>query len=85
MNDVESGAVVVTELELGKVAVQVLFAAMLVDTLHAALEDAEITFNRVAVDRVVARIHILARTVMHRAVAVEVIARLAVNPALVRH
>lgn len=45
-------AVVVAELELGNVAVKVLLATVLIDTLHPALEDAEIPFHRVAVDTV---------------------------------
>src|SRR4051812_28679136 len=47
----ERHAVVVAELELREVAVKVLLTAVLVDTLHAALEDAERSFNRVGVDR----------------------------------
>ena len=42
----EGGAVAVAELELSEVAVQMLLAAMLVDALHAALEDQEIAFNQ---------------------------------------
>src|SRR3954465_2886585 len=37
----ETDARIITELELGQVAAQVLLAAMLVNALHAALEDAE--------------------------------------------
>lgn len=37
--DLESSAAVMTEIELGKIAVQVSFAAMLVDADHATLED----------------------------------------------
>src|SRR3954447_13082612 len=40
--DAETHARVVPELEFGKVAVQVHLAAMLVDALHPALEDAEV-------------------------------------------
>jgi hypothetical protein len=42
-------AIAVAKLELRKIAVQVLLAAMLINALHAALEDAEIAFHRVAV------------------------------------
>ncbi len=38
---------IVTEVELGKIAVQVLFTAMLIDTFHPAFEDAEVTLQRV--------------------------------------
>ena len=37
----------IPEIELGKIAVQMPFGAMLVHALHAPLEDAEIAFNRV--------------------------------------
>ena len=43
--------IVVPELEFGRVAVQVLLGAMLVDALHAPLEDREVALNRVRVDR----------------------------------
>jgi hypothetical protein len=42
---------VVAEIELGKVAVQVLFLAVLIHALHAALEDRVIALDRVGVDR----------------------------------
>ena len=47
---VQRRAVVVAEVKFREVAVQMLFGAMLIDALHAALEDAEIAFNRVGVD-----------------------------------
>ncbi len=40
---------VIPEVKLSKVTVQVLLGAVLVDALHAALEDAEVAFNRVRV------------------------------------
>ena len=43
----ELGAVAVAEIELRQIAVQMLFAAMLIDALHAALEDREEAFDRV--------------------------------------
>lgn len=39
VGDLERRAAIVAEIELGKVAVQVSFAAMLIDADHAALED----------------------------------------------
>ena len=42
--------VVVTKFKLGGVAMKMLFPAVLINAFHAALEDAEITFNRVCVD-----------------------------------
>jgi hypothetical protein len=56
--------VVVAELKLSDVAVQVLTAAMLIDALHAALEDREAAFQRVRVDVVT---HILASAVLNDA------------------
>jgi hypothetical protein len=43
----EPGAVIVAEIELGKVAVKVLLAAVLVHAGHAPLEDREHVLNRV--------------------------------------
>lgn len=43
--DFESDTVVVAEVELSKVAVQVLLAAVLIDALHAALEDREVALD----------------------------------------
>lgn len=39
VGDAKSGAAIVAEIELGQLAVKMGFAAMLVDTDHAALED----------------------------------------------
>src|SRR4051812_8954583 len=47
--DPGTDARVVPEIKLGKVAVQMHLAAMLVNALHATLEDAEIALNRVRV------------------------------------
>src|SRR4051794_7135572 len=67
--DAETHARVVSELELGKVAVQMHLAAMLVNALHATLEDAEIAFDRVGMHGVVRKADILAAAVSDRAVA----------------
>ena len=50
ISDLERGATVVAEIELGKVAVQMRFAAMLIDADHAALEDGEHVLNRVGMN-----------------------------------
>src|ERR1700685_519533 len=47
--DAKPRTIVVAEIKLRDVAMQVLFAAMLVDALHAALEDAVVAFERVHV------------------------------------
>jgi hypothetical protein len=46
----EPNAIGIAEIEFAQVAVQMPFAAMLVDTLHAALEDRIVAFNCVGVD-----------------------------------
>ena len=43
-------AIGIAEIELGSVAVQMLFAAMLIDAFHAALENRIIVFDGVGVD-----------------------------------
>lgn len=48
--DAHGRAVRVAKIELGKVAMNVLFAAVLVDAVHAALEDREEAFNGVRRD-----------------------------------
>ena len=45
--DAERCPVRVAEVKLGEVAMQVLLGAMLIHALHAALEDGEITLDRV--------------------------------------
>src|SRR5689334_8852701 len=64
--DAETHARVVSELELGKVAVQMHLAAMLVNAFHAALEDAEIAFNRVRVLLAIIKADVLTRTMVDR-------------------
>ena len=44
-------AVVIAEIIFAQIAVKVLFIAMLIDALHAALEDREIAFNGIGVSR----------------------------------
>jgi hypothetical protein len=46
----EPDSIAIAEIEFGKVAVQMLLAAMLVDAFHAALEDRIVAFNGVCVD-----------------------------------
>jgi hypothetical protein len=46
----ELNAVIVAEVKFCRVAVQVLFLAVLVDAAHVALEDREIAFRRIDVD-----------------------------------
>ncbi len=59
-----------------------LFAAVLVHALHAALEDREIAFDRVRVDFTAT---VFARRVMHRAMIGEVHADFLILASLVRH
>ena len=46
----KGNAVAVAEIELREIAVQMLLAAVLIDALHPAFEDAEKALNRVRVD-----------------------------------
>ena len=55
-------AVVISEIEFCKVTVQMLLSAMLIDALHAALEDREIAFDGVGVD---VAAHVLAAGVVN--------------------
>ena len=45
-----TNAIVIPKVEFSQVAVQVLFAAMLIDALHSALENRVVAFDRVGVD-----------------------------------
>src|SRR5712671_4761230 len=45
----KSNAIAVAEIELGQISVQMLLFAMLIDALHATLEDRIIAFNGVGV------------------------------------
>src|SRR5579884_2239950 len=65
--------VAVSELELRQIAVKVLLGAMLINALHAALEDAEIAFNGVGVD---ASTDVLASLVVHAAMAKVIVTEL---------
>src|SRR6185437_11804989 len=62
---------------------QVLLAAMLVDALHAAFEDAVVAFNRVGVDVAVANVFVCG--VLYRAVARKLLADADIMPGFVRH
>ena len=52
--DAKRRAVAVAKIKLRQVAVQMLLAGVLIDALHAALEDRIEAFDRVAVDRATA-------------------------------
>ena len=47
IGDTEGSPVVVAEIKFREVAVKVLFVAMMVHAAHAALEDAEVAFDRI--------------------------------------
>ena len=70
----EPDAVIVAEIKFGKVAVQMLFGAMLIDALHAAFEDRKRAFDSIGVDHIYPPLgntpaleegHISASTVLH--------------------
>lgn len=73
---------VVTEIEFRKIAFQVLFSAVLIDTLHAAFEDREEAFNGVGADVATG---ILAFTVIYTLMAGILFAGFAVQHRLVGH
>lgn len=56
---------------------QVLFATVLIDALHAALEDREVAFHGIAVDRAILKVHVFAASVAGRAVPGKVLLGLA--------
>lgn len=76
------GALVVTEIELGEVAAQMLLADMVIDAIDPALEDREIVLDGVGV-RVAS--HVFLDTVVDALVARELIAHQAVLPGIVGH
>ncbi len=53
--------VIVAEIELREIAVQVALRAVLINALHAALEDREAPFNRVRVDARIVLAHVLVK------------------------
>lgn len=65
-------AVTIAEIELGKVAVQMVMAAMLVDALHAALEYRKEAFDGIGVQGLICLGDIFADTVTHKAMGAEV-------------
>jgi hypothetical protein len=56
-------AVVIAEVEFSKVAVQVIVSAVLIDALHAALEDRKETFDGIGVDTAVGKLNVFPETV----------------------
>src|SRR4051794_28842727 len=78
-------SVVVAELKFRQIAVKVLLVAMLIDTLHAALEQAKVAFDGVGVDRCVLERDVLTLAVVDRIVAGELLTNLVVVLGLVGH
>ena len=64
---------------------QVLLSAMLIDALHAPLEDREIALNRVGMDRAVVTVDIFALAVTGEVMSREVLAKVLVLARFVRH
>jgi hypothetical protein len=75
----------VAEIELSKVAVEVLLAAVLIDADHALFEDAEVTFNGVGMDRRVAGADLLPAKVIDRLVRFELGAEVVIMVGFVRN
>ena len=73
------------ELVFGQIAVKVLFPTMLINTLHAGLEDAGLAFHGVAVDASILKVHILAATVACGAVGAEELTNVATAAVFIGH
>src|SRR5262245_33091044 len=78
----ERSARVVAEVVFRQIAVKVLLAAMLVDALHAALEDREITLDRVRGDGAA---HVFLGGVVDRFVASEILVEAAMPTRFIGH
>src|SRR4051794_2104748 len=78
-------AVVVAELELGRVTVQVLLIAVLIDALHPTLEQTKEPFNRVSMNGGIFKRHVLTFAVVDRAMASHLLAYLGIVLSLVGH
>src|SRR5882672_2569727 len=83
--DAKRLAIAVAEIELRKVAVQVIVGAVLIDTLHAAFEDREESLDGVGMQSVIGPRHILSALVMHDAVPSEFPAYQGVGVVFVGH
>ena len=64
--DANRNAVVIAEIKFRKIAMQMLFLAMLVHAVHAALEDREHVFDGVGVDDYRPLANVLASSVLAR-------------------
>jgi hypothetical protein len=89
-NVIEAGldSMRIAEIELGKVAVKVFFAAMLVDAFHTALENRVIAFDGVRIylpTRRAVRVSIFLAGVIHYAVRGKLFADALVSASLVGH
>jgi len=80
--DAEADAVVVAEIELREITVQMVLAAMLIDALHAALEDGEVAFDGVGVDIAT---DILISAVVDALMVCKLAAKLCLDTALIGH
>jgi len=74
--------IVVSEIEIGKIAPQVFLGNVLINSVHAALEDAEEAFNHVRVNRPA---HVLFLLVLDGAMRSEVMADARIDRVLVTH
>lgn len=71
---------IVPEIELRKIAMQVLFGAMLISAAHAALENREVAFDSVGVDFAA---NVLTLAMIDRVMLGDLIQQASVNPAFV--
>jgi hypothetical protein len=85
--DAEGGAIAVPEIELGKVAVKVLLAAMLIDAFHPAFEDGKEAFDGVGRyhTAIIGFADIFLLAVVDALVAGEALADIAVSVGFIRY
>src|SRR6266702_1034881 len=82
----QANAIAIAEIEFCEIAVQMLFAAMLVDADHATLEDGEVAFNGVGVNGVSVGIaHVFVSRVHHGFVARKFPAGFAIPASFIGH
>ena len=80
--DSDCAPMAISEIKLGKVAVKMLFPAVLIDALHAALEDAEKALDGIGVNWAKT---IFTAIVAHNVVLREVVNEVAIVPCLIGH
>ena len=83
--DAERHTIAVPEIELGQIPIQVVMAAMLIDTLHATFEDREKALDGVGMDSAIQAGNVLAVHVLDDTVTGEILAQVVILVRLVGH